>query len=499
MRLTTKLSALLSGLALAVLASTVLPLYWAEEAHLLEQREARQFAELQQFGRVCGDSLREGDAAARLGFLKTFILFAEPKTVAWALFADERGGILLHSDFLHGDRSQGGRAVSGLEMGRALSARSGLRQRLRAPGRELDLLSAPVYDVSAPEGKKRLGTAFIAYDHDALAAASARLQRESLSRVLQASWLGLALGLLLAFLLGRALIRPIEALGGGARRIAEGRLDTRIAEARSDELGDLARDFNVMAARLAEVDELKDAFLAQITHDLRSPLSAIVTCVDTLALGALGGVTPEQAKCLGVAASNADYLGSLIGDMLDLSRMEAGRLELSPSRVDLGELAQAVLGLLRPKAEEYGVLLDAAGVREGATVWADEQALKRVLVNLVSNALKFTPPGGRVSIAHSVVDGQDRAAVSDTGIGVPADKLGTLFKKFTQIPETKDKVRPARGTGLGLAICKQLVEAHGGRVGAESEYRKGAVFFFTLPREGSQEALKPESRGAGVN
>ncbi|MBI5200708.1 MAG: HAMP domain-containing histidine kinase, partial [Elusimicrobia bacterium] len=479
MRLTAKLSLVLSGLAVAVLSSAVLPLYWTEQGHLLEQRDARQLAELQQFGRVCGDSVREGDPAARQGYLKTLLLFAEPGAIAYALFADDSGRILLHSDFLHGDVSSRGRQVSGPTMARALEAQAGLRQPLKAPSGDVELLSTPVFDVSTPGGQKRLGTAFIAYDRAALEASLNRVQRESLWRVAAAAWRGLALGLLLALLLGRALTKPIESLGEGARAIAQGKLETRIPAPQADELGDLAREFNVMASKLAEVDEMKDSFLAQITHDLRSPLSTVLTCLDALSLGGMGTLNPKQSDCVGVAGKSADYLGNLIGDMLDLTRMEAGRMEYRPAAVDLKTLAHDVASLMKPQADEYGVALDVSGVREETVVWADERALKRVLVNLASNALKFTPAGGKVSIAHAAADGLDRVSVSDTGIGVPAEKLTLLFKKFSQIPETKNKVRPARGTGLGLVICKQIVEAHGGSIGVESEFGKGTTFSFT--------------------
>ena len=154
----------------------------------------------------------------------------------------------------------------------------------------------------------------------------------------------------------------------------------------------------------------------------------------------------------------------------------------NPAPVDLAALSKTVLEQLAVKASDYGVRLDAAGVPSVARVYADEQALRRVLVNLVSNSLKFTPKGGTVGLDFArTPEGFDRVGVRDTGIGIPSERIASLFTKFTQVPETANVVRDVRGTGLGLAICKEIVEAHGGRIWVESVYKKGSAFFFTLP------------------
>ncbi len=157
-------------------------------------------------------------------------------------------------------------------------------------------------------------------------------------------------------------------------------------------------------------------------------------------------------------------------------------MEFHPGRVDCAALARSVVELMRATGDEYGVELRSTDIHDGTAVWVDEQALRRILINLVSNALKFTPKGGRVTLALSAQDGMDLISVSDTGIGIPADKLNTLFEKFSQIAETRNKVREARGTGLGLVICKRIVEAHGGRIWVESVFKQGTTFAFTLAR-----------------
>lgn len=489
MRLTVKLSLLLSGLVAVAIGATLAPLYLAESHHLTQQASERQEAELYQFGQVCARAVAERDEASALGYLRTTLLAWEAGAVSFALYVDAEGAVFVHSDFLHGDDSLRGTVLDGSAFRRGMAAPRGTRQLVTSPNGDAELLSLPVYATDAEGAPQRAGTAFIGYSRRAIASSLSRLQKDSLSRVFDAAVPGLALSLLLAALFGRALTRPIHALGEAAQRVGEGKLDARMPQDRSDELGELARRFNAMAARLSELDELKDSFLAQITHDLRGPLSAIIAYVDVLLAGAHGAVSEKQAKTLGIIASSADYLAELINNILDLTRMEAGRMEFAPAAVDAGALARSVVEMMRGKGEEYGVSLSAGGVAPGSMVWADEQALRRVLANLVSNALKFTPQGGRVSVSLDVKDGADRIAVSDTGIGIPADKVHTLFQKFSQIAETKNKVRDARGTGLGLVICKQIVEAHGGKIWVESVYKQGTTFFFTLPRAPKAAAL----------
>jgi signal transduction histidine kinase len=236
-----------------------------------------------------------------------------------------------------------------------------------------------------------------------------------------------------------------------------------------------------MAQRLGELDELKDSFLAKISHDLRNPLSAILGFGKMMMMGMQGPLTKDQMSSLEVITRNTRYLGDLIDNILDLTKLEAGKLELSPQETSLKDCSQAVVELMKVKADEFGVSLDYSRISGQTTLWADRQALQRILLNLVSNALKFTPQGGSVFIEWARHPDGDRVAVRDTGIGIPENKIGTLFQKFAQISETQNKVRVAKGTGLGLVICKELVEAHGGKIGVESRYRRGTTFFFILP------------------
>ncbi|MBI4346585.1 MAG: HAMP domain-containing histidine kinase [Elusimicrobia bacterium] len=478
MRVATKLTLLLSGSAVGLLACAFFPMYLSERGRLLEEMENRQLADVQRFARVCADSLASRDEDGLANYLKTLLLLAEPGEISDAMLLDDAGSVLVHSAGVQGGSPRGG--LPGDALRRAVESKTGARQRVPGPTGELEVLSAPLYEL-AGDGERRAGTALIAYHRSAIDAALRRMRGESLRRVSRLVLPAFALTVVLAVVLGRALTRPIAALEEGAREIGKGRLDVRIPAESADEVGSLAREFNAMASKLSELDQLKEGFLAQITHDLANPLSAVSTYVDLLLSGVHGPLTKDQKRSLRVVAEGAAYLDSLLGDILTLTRLDAGRFELQKTQVDFAALAGAVVDVMTAKANEYGVRLETR-LYGGPAVWADEQALRRVITNLVSNALKFTPKGGQVTVMLSEAEGSDLVEVADTGVGIPPDKIGALFTKFFQVAETKNQVREARGTGLGLVICKQLVEAHGGAIGVRSDFGRGSTFHFTLPK-----------------
>ncbi len=275
-------------------------------------------------------------------------------------------------------------------------------------------------------------------------------------------------------------LAPLKPLAAASLRIMQGELGARVPEG-ADEFGQVGAVFNKMAARLAEVDELKQSFVSTMTHDLRNPLAAILGHADLLASGAKGPLTEKQAATLETIQRSGYQLSELINNILDVTQLEAGRMELAPRALEVRPEIAEVLELMQARADEYQVRLETHVLPELERVPADPQAFRRILVNLVSNALKFTPGGGTVAVlVHRGKPNEVVVTVADTGVGIPKERLGALFTKFSQVPETRDKVRPSGGTGLGLAICKELVELHGGRVWAESEMFKGTAFHFTL-------------------
>ena len=322
------------------------------------------------------------------------------------------------------------------------------------------------------------------FDAEEVHASAAEAAAPAMKRLLLAGLAGIALGLLGAAWLSSNITRTIRKLMLGAQEMGAGHFSVRVMTRRGDELGELTDEFNVMGHRLAELEALKDSFLAKITHDLRSPLAAIVCYADVMQMGTQGPLTEKQEQSLKLISESGNDLAALINNILDMTKLEAGKMSFLPAEVELRPAAQQVVDLQQVKASEYGVTLDATGVPDGTVLWADEQALNRVLSNLVSNSLKFTPKGGRVSVTWQKADtGEDVIAVKDTGIGIPQDKIATLFQKFSQVEETMHKVRFARGTGLGLAICREIAEGHGGRIWVESEYQQGSTFYITFPKK----------------
>jgi PAS domain S-box-containing protein len=231
-------------------------------------------------------------------------------------------------------------------------------------------------------------------------------------------------------------------------------------------------------ASLKQADRLKDEFLSAISHELRSPLNAITGFGSILEDEVLGPLNEQQHESLSKLLKSSDRMLSLINDLLDFAKIRAGRFEISPREMDYGPLVDEVVAGMGPLAQEKRLSLDAA-IEVPLKVSVDPQRIVQVLTNLVSNSLKFTPPGGRILIKAFVEDNQLVTEVRDTGIGIESADLPQLFTPFKQL---EAGLAQKAGTGLGLSICKGIVEAHGGKISAESPgLGKGSVFRFTLP------------------
>ncbi|OGQ23797.1 MAG: hypothetical protein A3C54_05795 [Deltaproteobacteria bacterium RIFCSPHIGHO2_02_FULL_60_17] len=232
--------------------------------------------------------------------------------------------------------------------------------------------------------------------------------------------------------------------------------------------------------RLRELDKMKSDFVSNVSHELRTPLTSIKGSVDNMIDGITGPLNEKQNRYLTRIKSNADRLTRLINNILDLSRIEAGRIDLKPATLALVPLAQEVAESIRPAAAEKLISLEVVSPDADPTAWADRDKITQVLTNLIGNAVKFTPSHGKVRVAIQRNGAQwMKVSVTDTGPGIPSDETGKIFDRFYQIaPAEKQK---ARGTGLGLAISKTLVEMHGGKIWLESGTGAGSTFSFTLP------------------
>jgi signal transduction histidine kinase len=228
--------------------------------------------------------------------------------------------------------------------------------------------------------------------------------------------------------------------------------------------------------RLQEVERLKNGFLSTASHELRTPLTSIRGSLGLLASGAVGPLSDEAVEVVAIAERNAIRLMALINDILDLERLETGRIELQFAQVPVGSILHRAMESLPAFGDRQGITVMAPEV--SSTIWADADRIVQVVVNLLSNAVKFSPPGGVVTIGVELRDGWVEFRVTDRGRGVPVAHRRTIFERFRQV-ETSD-ARQKGGTGLGLAICKSIVEQHGGTIGVESEEGSGSTFWFRV-------------------
>jgi PAS domain S-box-containing protein len=232
--------------------------------------------------------------------------------------------------------------------------------------------------------------------------------------------------------------------------------------------------------RLKELDRMKSDFVSNVSHELRTPLTAIKGSVDNMLDGLTGSLNEKQVRYLARIKSNTDRLSRLINDLLDLSRIESGRIEVRSTTLTLTALAEEVAEHLKSLAAEKLIRIEVPSPDPKVTAWADRDKVTQVLVNLIGNAVKFTPQNGKVTVALEK-NGDDYVQISidDTGPGILPEEKNKIFSKFYQFADI-DKQKP-KGSGLGLAISKALVEMHGGRIWVESEVGKGSTFYFTLP------------------
>jgi len=242
-----------------------------------------------------------------------------------------------------------------------------------------------------------------------------------------------------------------------------------------------ARLFHEVADKSRQLEAAsrhKSEFLANMSHELRTPLNAILGFSEVLAQGMFGDVNEKQSEYLHDILDSGRHLLSLINDILDLSKIEAGRMELEVSEFDLPQAIQNALTLVRERALRRGIALHHVIDNRVAGIRADERKVKQVLLNLLSNAIKFTPEGGGIEVRAAPVDGMVEVSVTDTGVGIAPEDQEAVFEEFRQVG-TADK--KAEGTGLGLALSRKFIELHGGRISVRSQVGTGSTFTFTLP------------------
>jgi signal transduction histidine kinase len=253
----------------------------------------------------------------------------------------------------------------------------------------------------------------------------------------------------------------------------------------------LFQEIQEKSLQLEIANRHKSEFLANMSHELRTPLNAIIGFSEVLQERMFGDMNDKQSEYIDDIHGSGKHLLSLINDILDLSKVEAGRMELDLATFDLPSAIDNALTLIKERAARHGIELECAVDAAVGEIKADERKFKQILLNLLSNAVKFTSEGGRIAVAARPVDSMVEVSVTDTGIGIAADDHAAVFEEFRQVG--KDYTKKSEGTGLGLALTRKFVELHGGRIWVTSEPGKGSTFTFTLPVNTMQPAAAAAS------
>jgi signal transduction histidine kinase len=320
---------------------------------------------------------------------------------------------------------------------------------------------------------------------DAVIAQSASAYTSSRNMFIGVAAGAIVLALLLGFVLSWSLIGPIQWIDARLAAIASGNFSGHVNVVNRDELGALAVNVNRMNDELQRLykeletaSKHKSEFLANMSHELRTPLNAIIGFSQVLRERISGEINAKQEEYLDDIVTSANHLLALINDVLDLSKVEAGQVELQVAPFSLRDALERGVSMVREQATTDGVqvALHANGGLDVVT--GDERRIRQVIFNLLSNAVKFTPAGGLVDVSATQRNGEVTVSVADTGPGIAAEDLDRIFEEFQQ---TETGARQREGTGLGLALSKRFVEMHGGRIWCDSELGKGSTFRFTLP------------------
>ena len=296
----------------------------------------------------------------------------------------------------------------------------------------------------------------------------------------------IGLALLLGYGISWSLTGPVQRMDERLRQIASGDFSRHVSVPNRDELGALAANLNRMNDELGRLyrqleatSRHKSEFLANMSHELRTPLNSVIGFSEVLRDRMFGDLNAKQTQYVEVILTSGRHLLTLINDILDLSKIEAGRMELDLATFDLPLAIQNALTLVSDRAARQGITLATALDQRLGPLTADERKLKQILLNLLANAVKFTPAGGRVEVAASPSNGHVEISVTDTGIGIAEEDRDVIFEEFRQVGASEG--RPREGTGLGLPLAKRFVELHGGRIWVESKAGYGSTFTFTIP------------------
>ena len=439
-------------------------LFFAEKRQLLSSLMGQQRESVERFAQVCIESTAEQNDIILINYVGSL---AQAPGFKFAYFADANGKYVTHSD----------PSKIGITEADSKTKVSALTDytRVHNPDGVDEIIFPVIYQ------GRGIGIASIGHDRGYFKEQIDKTMQSAFVRLFYISSAVSILGILGSFLFARGLTKPLAELTRATQVIGKGELKHRIPVQGQDEIGALGRAFNDMAQKLEELDQLKSDFVSSVSHELRSPLTALKGFLQMFQMGLTGPINDTQKDNINLMLQCTDRLAKFVNNILDVAKLEAGMMDFNLSAVDPRAVAHEIVSLFQPQASSEKIIVTLDSPASPSFVKADSDKLKQVFTNLINNALKFTPEGGSVKVWIRDEAKTVRMGVTDTGVGIPKNEIGKLFNKFEQVKATKEQAK-AKGTGLGLAIVKQIVDGMGGKISVESQPGQGTTFFFHLPK-----------------
>ena len=341
---------------------------------------------------------------------------------------------------------------------------------------ESNFFNTPVITVAKPVMSDTTVTGYV-FVHKKIGELEASLMA-MYRQIVLAACISAALGIILTYLFSKSMLRPLSVVNTGAKQLAKGRFDIRLDVSSKDEIGQLADTFNSVASELRKYEATRESLVANVSHELRSPL----TSMQGLLQGVIDGTIPreEAEHYLGVVLDETKRLGLLISDMLDLAKIESGQFPMQIEKVELSELLRRTLITFESKIEAKKLEVSVDLPDEKQYVYADENRLKQVLHNVIENAIKFVNEGGELKVSTSATEASIFVNINNSGEPIPREDLPYLFDRFYKIDKSHSRAK--EGTGIGLSIVKNILKEHGQKIWVTSNAQDGTTFTFTLKK-----------------
>lgn len=473
MNMKMKLSILTSLLIILVIGSISGVLFFFDEKVLLENKKENQSILFGSFVKICEDAMILDDKLLLLDFCS--MLKQTNLSIIYILFIDANGNIISSgkSEMVYFATQKLGR--------RGVKTRHGylLREAVGPGGDEIVDFTTNIKNDGINIGTAQMGFSTTMLKQE-LTAVIVKMRKMIIFGALGA----ILLGIIISFLFASHIMKPIKRLADAAGHIGSGNFDHRIPISLNDEFGWLTKEFNKMGDKLSELDQMKNDFISNVTHELRSPLGSIKSYMDLIEKDE--EKYPALKDYISRIQNNIRRLTIFVDNLLDVSRIEQGKyaLKMNPSSLDI--VASKVIKNFEAQAKGKNIRLESKISSVLPKVAADPNAIEQVFTNLINNALKFTPAEGKITIDAKEISKSSAphfggrhicVSVNDTGHGIHPSDMKRIFNKFEQARYSKGAFH---GTGLGLSIVKGIIEAHGGKVWVDSNLDKGTTFYFTL-------------------